>query len=190
MFSRKIPQVKDTILDLEKNQSPEEANIIFPSFTIITPIKNVIEAYQYVFVSRIINCQIEKILSQKGIIYSSSLELTKDFSNRIFATFVLPVMVDDLPTASRIVKKVIFSIPKDQETLFQEKKKLLEELERKKNNPLQEEINKIDQRLEWNNSLALSIEKEIGFINDINLTNISSWWRKKIKQSHFFSLFY
>ncbi len=84
---------------------------IFLAYSVVVPIKSVIEAYKLVFISRILREEAEKELNKSGVIYNCCLEMNKDFTSRIFSTFVFPIEAENLKIIWKVAGKIINNSP-------------------------------------------------------------------------------
>jgi hypothetical protein len=154
-------------------------DFIYIFYSIALPIKDIIEAYQAVFLSRLLFVEIDQSLREKGIIYSGRLEMCRDFSPKIFITFIFPILSEDKEKGLKTIKQVITS-PLRRKDFFQiVREKLLREIKRKVGDPLKEAEDLIAQEIEWGTSHPFSMNGKIKMIKKINFNNFCSWWEKK-----------
>jgi len=154
-------------------------DFIYIFYSIALPIKDIIEAYKAVFLSRVLFVEIEKSLRERGIIYSGRLEMTRDFSPKIFITFIFPLLAEDKEKGLKTIKQIITSPLKEKDFFQIVKEKLLKEVERKIGDPLKEAEDLIKQEIEWGTSHPFSMKEKIEMIKKINFNNFCAWWEKK-----------
>ncbi|MGB9910993.1 MAG: hypothetical protein ACPLKP_00060 [Microgenomates group bacterium] len=164
--------------------------IIYLAYSLSIPIDSIVEAYKLVFISRVLREEIEKKLRENGLIYNCRLEMDKDFTSRIFSTFIFPIEAKNSKMVWEIAKKIIENPPKNEAFFKYIKKKLLEELAIKVKDFIEEERSKIEQQLEWNSFTPLSIREKIEIIKKINVEILYKWWNKKLPQVSCYSLLY
>jgi hypothetical protein len=188
IFCPKEIKKKDTLLEIEK--LPPEKNFVYPAYSIVTPIYSVIEAYKLVLISRILREELEKRLVQAGIAYNCRLEMNKDFTSRIFSTFVSLVDFKNYKKFLNIGEKLAKNPPANKKILEETKQKLIEELKEKNKHPFLKQEDKITQKLEWGTVKPFSIDRKIELVEKINLEDLYSWWGKKASRILEFTLFY
>jgi len=161
-------------------------DFIYIFYSIALPIKDIIEAYKAVFLSRVLFVEIDNCLREKGIIYSGQLEMTRDFSPKIFITFIFPLLVGDKEKGLKMIKQIIIS-PLKQKDFFQVvKEKLLREIRGDIGDPLKEAEDLIKQEIEWGTSHPFSLKEKVEMIKKINFNNFCSWWEKKKNECEYY----
>jgi len=161
-------------------------DFIYIFYSIALPIKDIIEAYKTVFLSRVLFVEIEKSLREKGIIYSGRLEMATDFSPKIFITFIFPLLAEDKEKGIKLIKQII-TLPLKEKDFFQVvKEKLLRELKRDIGDSLKEEEDLIKQKIEWGTSHPFSMKEKIEMIKKISFENFCSWWERKKDESDYY----